>query len=126
MKPSLIKYITSSSKYILIFLLFTYISFLLYNSRSKLENKIIELEVVNKQMAEQKEIWLAANDSLKISIQQKDVKLEYLEKRDSELLIKLKSINNQINNLNVKYEKANNFTYNYNSDSVKQYFSNLK
>jgi hypothetical protein len=126
MKPSLIKYITSSSKYILIFLVFVYVSFLLNNSRSKLEEKIIELQIVNKQMTEQKQIWGKANDSLKISIELKDVKLRQFEKIESEILNKLKVVNNQINNLNVKYEKANNFTYNYNSDSVKQYFSNLK
>ena len=126
MKPSLIKYFAFLLKPILIILVFVYITFLLNDSRSKLEDKIIELNVVNKQMIEQKQIWVAANDSLKISIQLKDSKLEYFEKKDSEILNKLKFVNNKIDNLKSKYEKANNFTYNYNSDSIKQYFSNLK
>jgi hypothetical protein len=110
-----------------ILLLYTlYVLFMFSNSNSKLHEKITELETLNKVMKQENVKWTKYNDSLLIIIKQSDAELIYMKKRDIELYNKLQSLNSQIIKLKEKYEKANNFTANYNADSVKQYFSNLK
>jgi len=126
MREKVIKIISVIIVPVTIAFIITYILLMFSNTRSKLEIKIAELQTINKIMAEQNEKWSHTEDSLKIEISTKDAKLEYFQKRDAELFSRLKSINNEITNLKNKYEKADNFTSNYNADSVKQYFSNLK
>jgi peptidoglycan hydrolase CwlO-like protein len=96
------------------------------NTSSKLNQKITELETLNKVMKVENEKWAKYNDSLILVIKDNDAKLENMQKRDAQLYNKLQSLNNQITNLKDKYEKANNFTANYNADSVRQYFSDLE
>jgi peptidoglycan hydrolase CwlO-like protein len=111
-----------------IILLFTilYTLFMFSNSNSKLNQKITELETLNKVMKVENEKWAKYNDSLILVIKDNDAKLENMQKRDAQLYNKLQSLNTQITNLKDKYEKANNFTANYNADSVRQYFSDLE
>jgi len=96
------------------------------NTSSKLNQKITELETLNKVMKVENEKWAKYNDSLILVIKDNDAKLENMQKRDAQLYNKLQSLNTQITNLKDKYEKANNFTANYNADSVRQYFSDLE
>ena len=96
------------------------------NTSSKLNQKITELETLNKVMKVENEKWAKYNDSLILVIKDNDAKLENMQKRDAQLYNKLQSLNTQIINLKDKYEKANNFTANYNADSVRQYFSDLE
>lgn len=126
MRASIIKILSAIIVPFSMVFVIAYILLMFGNTRSKLDIKIAELQTINKVLAEQNKKWASANDSLKIQITTKDAKLESLYKRDAELFSKLQSINNQITNLKNKYEKADNFTSNYNADSVKQYFSNLK
>jgi len=96
------------------------------NTSSKLNQKITELETLNKVMKVENEKWAKYNDSLILVIKDNDAKLENMQKRDAQLYNKIQSLNTQITNLKDKYEKANNFTANYNADSVRQYFSDLE
>jgi len=96
------------------------------NTSSKLNQKITELETLNKVMKVENEKWAKYNDSLILVIKDNDAKLENMQKRDAQLYNKIQSLNTQITNLKDKYEKANNFTANYNADSVMQYFSDLE
>ena len=126
MRDRIIKIISVIIVPVTIAFVITYILLMFSSTKSKLDIKIAELQTINKVLAEQNKKWSDTNDSLKIQISTKDEKLESLKKRDAELFSKLQSINNQINNLKDKYEKADNFTSKYNADSVVQYFSNLK
>jgi lipopolysaccharide export LptBFGC system permease protein LptF len=103
-----------------------YVLFMFGNASSKVIQKITELETLNKVMNAENVKWTKYNDSLILIIEKSNAELAYMKKRDAELYNKLQSLNIQITKLKDKYEKANNFTANYNADSVKQYFSNLK
>lgn len=110
----------------ILFSIILYVLFMFSDSNSKLKQKITELETLNKVMKAENVKWANYNDSLILIIEKSNAELAYMKKRDEELYNKLQFLNTQITKLKDKYEKANNFTANYNADSVKQYFSNLK
>jgi lipopolysaccharide export LptBFGC system permease protein LptF len=110
----------------ILFSIILYVLFMFSDYNSKLKQKITELETLNKVMKAENVKWANYNDSLILIIEKSNAELAYMKKRDEELYNKLQFLNTQITKLKDKYEKANNFTANYNADSVKQYFSNLK
>lgn len=83
---------------------------------ARLEGANMEISKQNKQLSDSILSQTSRIESLNKVIEQQTAIEERLKQATER-------INTQINQLNKKYEAANNFTVNYNADSIRRYFS---
>ena len=65
-------------------------------------------------------------DSLSVELKHSGQRLAQLQAQDGEYLNRIAALNQSISKLNTQYEKAFSFVEHYTTDSIRQYFSNLK
>ena len=100
-----------------------------YESRpteKEMKTQIVHLEAANDSIKNENKIIKWQNDSLVIKLFESTTALDILKEKDKELLGQIQALTTQMNTIKIKYEKAANYTRNYNSDSITSYFSNLK
>lgn len=98
----------------------------LFSNNTQLKEKIKVFEgknqILEKENGSLKIENLRLKDSLKIS----KVSIEQLNEGEKELLKELKKVENELQTLKSKYAKNPRSTANFNADSIRLYFSNLK
>lgn len=103
--------------------------FIFYKSQptvKEMKTEIVHLEAANDSIKKQNKELHFENQTLTIKLFESDNALQVLKEKDAELLLQIQNLTKQMDNIKVKYEKAANFTRNYTSDSISNYFSNLK
>jgi len=108
---------------ILIGLYLIIVTSLLCNDKSTIKDDIIGREYENKKLAKDNELLKKSQDSLNNIIENQNSAISEYYLQDQVLIKEIKILKSK--NLNKEYEKANKFTNNFTSDSIKQYFSNL-
>jgi hypothetical protein len=108
---------------ILIGLYLIIVTSLLCNDKSSVKDDIIGREYENKKLAKENELLKKSQDSLNNIIENQNSAISEYYLQDQVLIKEIKILKSK--NLNIEYEKANKFTNNFTSDSIKQYFSNL-
>lgn len=98
-------------------------SLFLFGSNKNLHSKISVLEGQKQQMEER--IKELAEERLEVldSILNVQYQVQELEKAESKLKTKNNNLELQLKSLKSKYEKANNHSVNYNTDSIRRYFA---
>lgn len=98
----------------------------LFSNNTQLKEKIKVFEGKNQMLEKEngslKNENLRLKDSLKIS----KVSIEQLNEGEKELLKELQKVENELQTLKSKYAKNPRSTANFNADSIRLYFSNLK
>ena len=108
---------------ILIGLYLLIVTSLLCNDKSAIKNDVKEREHQNKELYKEIGLLNKTRDSLNNIIIRQNYDLAEYYLQDEALIKEIKILKSK--NLNKEYEKANKFTNNFTSDSIKQYFSNL-
>lgn len=96
------------------------------HTTKEMKTEIVHLEAANDSIKKQNKELQFENQTLTIKLFESDNALQVLKEKDAELLLQIQNLTKQMDNIKVKYEKAANFTRNYTSDSISNYFSNLK
>lgn len=89
------------------------------------EKHIKELQVKNDSLMMANEKIDSINIYYKDEIGKKDIQISKLNDIDTSLEAKIKETTKKINNLNNKYEKANNHANSFGSIEIASYFANL-
>lgn len=100
-------------------------SIFMFGRNTKLHSKISVLEGQKQQMEERlKEL---AEERLEVldSILSVQVQVQELEKAENKLKQQNLKLETQVKSLKSKYEKANNHSINYNTDSIRRYFTDF-
>jgi len=95
-------------------------------TEKQMKVEIKQLTAANDSIKNENKTIKWQNDSLIIKLFESTTALEILQEKDRELLEQIQNLTIQMNTIKTKYEKAANYTRNYNSDSITSYFSNLK
>ena len=96
-----------------------------YVSNGITEKHIKELQIKNDSLMMANEKIDSINIYYKDEIGKKDLEISKLNDIDISLEAKIKETTKKINNLNNKYEKANNYSNNFGSIEIASYFSKL-
>ena len=96
-----------------------------YVSNGITEKHIKELQIKNDSLMMANEKIDSINIYYKDEIGKKDLEISKLNDIDISLEAKIKETTKKINNLNNKYEKANNHANNFGSNEIASYFANL-
>jgi len=99
--------------------------FALYFNGNKLSERIANLQGQNQKLKEQNELLNNKISELKLKIDSSNQKIKVLERQDTKLETDYHKTQTQITNLKPSYDKADNYSRNYNADSIRIYFSNL-
>ena len=105
---------------------FLFILYTIANTGNKTAQKIGELKGENKVLLQNNKEILGNINKLKSSIEASDKKIDSLYLVERKLASQYQIIQNSIKNLKTQYDKANNFSANYNADSIRIYFSKLQ
>lgn len=97
---------------------------LFYNS-SKLKEKIAVIEAQNEILEQSNKQLAEERKQMEINIKDSENKILALYEAETKLYSEIFKLENKINNLKSKYEKADNFANSYNRDSIRIYFANL-
>ncbi|MBM3417460.1 MAG: hypothetical protein FJY17_00890 [Bacteroidetes bacterium] len=100
-------------------------SLFIVGKNTKLHSKISVLEGQKQQLEER--IKELAEERLEVldSIATTQIQIENLLSEDIKLKQKNERLEAQVKNIKLKYEKANNHTINYNTDSIRRYFTDF-
>lgn len=98
---------------------------LTYNG-DKLSQRISNLQGQNDKLKEQNKELQENIEELNLEIEANNVKIELLQEEDNRLQSDYLATQDKIKNIKPKYEKASRFAANYNADSIRRYFSDLK
>jgi len=116
-------------KYAIMMLLGGIVGILIFNyvylSNGITNTNIKELQVKNDSLMMVNEKIDSINLYYKDEIGKKDLQISKLNDIDISLESKIKEATKKINNLNNKYEKANNYSNNFGSNEIASYFANL-
>jgi len=95
--------------------------------RPSISNKIVkELQSQNDSLLRANLALDTLNHNLNLKLKEEDNQLNILVDKDKNLENTINQLNNSIKTLNKKYEKASNYSNNYNSNEISSYFSNLR
>lgn len=92
----------------------------------RIQSKLGELKGENKILLQNNEELKSNINKLLSNIEKTDSKIDSFYKIEQRLTNQYRTIQFNIKNLKPQYDKANNFTANYNADSIRLYFSKLK
>lgn len=122
MKESIKKILTRGVLIAIIFLMAIFLT----KSNTKLQAKISILEYQNQQLEDANKELEKQREALRDSIKTADIRITYLETEETYLKKQNADLESTIKFTRKKYEKADTYTINYNADSIKRYFSDLK
>jgi Tfp pilus assembly protein PilN len=97
-----------------------------FNSHDISEDAIMHLKTQNDSLLKQNLKIDSINKQLHENLAKEDEAIELLNEKDLHQQIMIKELNTKIKTLNKKYEKANNYSNDYNSNEISSYFSNLR
>jgi hypothetical protein len=103
----------------IIFILF------LFSDNDRLKLKVAEVQGENKGLKIQNSNIRKDIETLKDSIIKIDLAINGIMEIEGQLVLNVNQKDKELKKLQKEYEKANNYTANYNADSVRVYFSNL-
>jgi peptidoglycan hydrolase CwlO-like protein len=116
------KQITAALMGVLIFALVLFLA----NNNTRLQSQISVLEGKNQMLEELNKGLEKQNEQIEDSIAKIENSLNDLKEKEQRLAKENVELENNIKKLNKKYEKASNHAANYNADSIKRYFTELK
>ena len=67
-----------------------------------------------------------ANDKIMLELESSQQKINYMDSINNDLINKIDKQQVILNNIKLKYGKANNRSRNFNADSIHRYFSNIE
>jgi len=112
----------------ILFMLPTLIILSLFFLLNPYRNKELNAEI--KKLKQENKILIKKNDSIYSSIRnldflkkQSDIKISEYQNQEAEQQKRLSKLNNDLNNLKKKYEKANNHAANFSSADIQRYFT---
>lgn len=100
--------------------------FSLFYNGNRISSKIAELKGQNDILKKNNELLFNKIQSIQDSIESTNENIQELNKIENQLSQQYEQIKNNINSLKSDYEKANDFAANYDADSIRWYFSNIK
>ena len=103
-------------------LILTYV----FNRHNISEDAIIHLQSQNDSLLRANLKIDSINKQLSQNLAKEDEAIELLNQKDMQQQSIIKELNTRIKTLNKKYEKANNYSNDYNSNEISSYFSNLR
>jgi hypothetical protein len=96
-------------------------------NRPDISNKIVkELQLKNDSLLKANLELDTLNYNLNVKLKEEDYQLNILVDKDKNLESTINQLNISIKTLNNKYEKASNYSNNYNNNEISSYFSNLR
>lgn len=98
----------------------------LFSNNTQLKEKIKVFEGKNQMLEKENGSLKIENLRLKDSLKISKVSIEQLNEGEKELLKELQKVENELQTLKSKYAKNPRSTANFNADSIRLYFSNLK
>lgn len=102
------------------------LTLLLFSSNSNLKMKINNLDEQNNTLKSDNKEINKKIVIIKDSIDKSNMSIQNIVSMEKSLEKELSQTQNQLNQIKTEYEKASNYSRNFNGDSIRLYFSNLK
>jgi predicted nuclease with TOPRIM domain len=96
------------------------------NANNINEDKISQLQLKNDSLLKVNNKLDSLNYNLYKELEVENNNIQVLKEKDLKLTNTLNELNTRLKTLNNKYEKANNYSNNFNSNEISSYFSNLR
>jgi len=102
------------------------LTLILFSSNSNLKIKINSLDEQNNTLKSDNKEINKKIVIIKDSIDKSNISIQNIVSMEKSLENELSQTQNQLNQIKTEYEKASNYSRNFNGDSIRLYFSNLK
>ena len=102
------------------------LTLILFSSNSNLKIKINSLDEQNNTLKSDNKEINKKIVIIKDSIDKSNISIQNIVSMEKSLENELSQTQNQLNQIKTEYEKASNYSRNFNGDSIRFYFSNLK
>jgi ABC-type phosphate transport system auxiliary subunit len=102
------------------------LTLILFSSNSNLKIKINSLDEQNNTLKSDNKEINKKIVIIKDSIDKSNISIQNIVSMEKSLEKELSQTQNQLNQIKTEYEKASNYSRNFNGDSIRLYFSNLK